>query len=345
MAIAVLAGTHLPAEAQRGSVAAPRHLRAGAWTADARFAFDHPDELLTPGGLAAGGGVIVVCDRGDGRLKAFAPDGRLLWRFGRKGQGPNEFLGVSDLKYGPDGNFWVSDPPNGRLTVVSPAGKPVRIVTMGVNLHRVVPLPAGDFLGFGSGADRFLVRYDSVGRRVAPLPLPAEIKLPVTQAGFLVTEPTFGLLPSGGAVMGFRWLSKLVLLTPDGAVRKVVETVESLPTPTPESADVTYKNETFLGFRVNRSTPWASINIAIDSPLALVRFSGTSKEGPRLIDTYDMTTGEYVGSSLLPEHPVHIAAMGGTLYAVVDEPEPAVRAWRWVAKARPKAATAAPATP
>ena len=43
-------------------------------------------------------GNVYVVDRGDDRLVAFAPDGKLLWAGGRSGQGPGEF----------DGPTWIS---------------------------------------------------------------------------------------------------------------------------------------------------------------------------------------------------------------------------------------------
>jgi hypothetical protein len=321
----------LVVSAQSVQLSAPRRALAGSWAPVPGFAAEHAAELLHPGCIAASAGIVLVCDLGDLSVKAFSAEGRLLWRFGRRGQGPGEFLNFTDLKPAADGTFWVADSDNGRVTILSPAGKRVRLVTFGAPLLRVLPLAGGDFLARVAGPDRFLGRYDTNGAKLGELPMPDGVGvLPGKSAGSMVATPTFGLIPSGGAVVGFYYLSKLVLLDAGGSVRKVVETIEPLPVPVPISADVRVKGEVWHGFRVDRSTPIAALTIAADSARAYVRYGGTSSARRLLVDTYDVRSGAYVGSSLLPE-PTHQFAMAdGVLYALVEDPEPAIRAWRWV---------------
>jgi hypothetical protein len=319
------------AAAQRVEVSAPRRALAGSWVSVPGFAAEHAAELLHPVCLAASAGIVLVCDLGDQSVKAFSTDGRLLWRFGRRGQGPGEFLGFTDLKPAADGTFWVADSENGRVTILSPTGKRVRLITFGAALVRVLPLAGGDFLASVAGPDPFLRRFDANGAKIGQLPLPDGVGVPPDQsAGSIAATPTIGMISSGGAVVGFNYLSQLVLIDAGGSVQKIVETIEPLPVPVPAQADVRVEGKVWHGFRMDRATPRAALTITADSARAYVRYGGTSSVRHLLLDTYDVRSGAYVGSSLLPEPVYHIAMANGVLYALAEDPEPAIRAWRWV---------------
>ena len=55
-------------------------------------------------------------------LRVFAADGQFVRTVGRQGEGPGEFNRVIGMDWGPDGNLWIADPSNNRLSVVDTTG-------------------------------------------------------------------------------------------------------------------------------------------------------------------------------------------------------------------------------
>ncbi len=79
-------------------------------------------------------GSLFVLDAISRTIRVFGPDGVEVREFGRRGQGPGEFEQPAKLLWGPEGNLWVLDLRNGRLTSFSPDGD-LR------GTHRPVDLP------------------------------------------------------------------------------------------------------------------------------------------------------------------------------------------------------------
>ena len=68
--------------------------------------------------------VVIVADGIAERVVALdAATGRLEWTFGRPGQGPGEFRGISDVAVTRDQMVWVLDFGNGRIAELSPDGQ------------------------------------------------------------------------------------------------------------------------------------------------------------------------------------------------------------------------------
>jgi hypothetical protein len=70
----------------------------------------------------ASDGRVYVVDYSNTRVVAFSPEGRLLWRFGRRGRGPGEFEMPYRVAAHPDGTVFVLDIGAGAVTAVSPDG-------------------------------------------------------------------------------------------------------------------------------------------------------------------------------------------------------------------------------
>jgi hypothetical protein len=68
-------------------------------------------------------GNIYVLDWGDVDLKVFAPDGRLLRRFGKKGQGPGEFDIPAFFELAADGRVFLLSSRQHQLVILDGAGK------------------------------------------------------------------------------------------------------------------------------------------------------------------------------------------------------------------------------
>ncbi|MBI4061910.1 MAG: hypothetical protein HY403_10810 [Elusimicrobia bacterium] len=85
------------------------------------------DSLRSPIGVAVDpDGTVFVTDTGDNSVKAYSPDGKLLWKtdvLGAEGGKLNRPAGLSPT---PDGNLMVADNGNRRLVVLSKQGKFVK---------------------------------------------------------------------------------------------------------------------------------------------------------------------------------------------------------------------------
>jgi hypothetical protein len=67
-------------------------------------------------------GNVWVADSGEGRLLQFDPSGKFLKKAGRKGQGPGKLQGPGAMRVAEDGDLFVLDDRNVKLTVLSAEG-------------------------------------------------------------------------------------------------------------------------------------------------------------------------------------------------------------------------------
>lgn len=131
--------------------------------------------------VTRGGDTVYVLDRMSASVSAFRPDGRLLFRFGRKGGGPGEFRSVSRVMVLPaTGEMGVWDDEAQRLTLLTPASGTLRQITpsgLDGRVHRIAALADGfmaevrsDPLQVSAKEQRgALVRLDAAGRPTATL--------------------------------------------------------------------------------------------------------------------------------------------------------------------------------
>ncbi len=124
---------------------------------------------------ASAGSTLVVHDRNpEPALLAFDADGRFLYRIGREGQGPGEYLMIHALGFLKD-TLWVTDPRQRRVTWYRD-GEPVRVETWGSPIlvaSSVAFLRDGTVITYESaGADRFRPRVrERDGATIAELPV------------------------------------------------------------------------------------------------------------------------------------------------------------------------------
>jgi hypothetical protein len=122
MVIAALCVSAQPALAQ----AAPQTLHFSRQLAIG--AADGEGALSDVAGLAVdAAGTMYVLERMERRVSVFAPDGRLLRRFGKRGQGPGEFETPMSIGLHSD-TLWVSDRALKRITLMSPTGLVYRTI-------------------------------------------------------------------------------------------------------------------------------------------------------------------------------------------------------------------------
>lgn len=129
-----------------------------------------------------GEGRFFAFERQAQELRVFNVDGSHVRTIGRKGGGPGEFEQVIGMDWAPDGNLWVVDPGNSRISVFDTAGTYL-------DNHRTLggfvisPWPGGfddqgQFYNYGvdtSNEDGFgivLVRFDDQMEPVDSIPIP-----------------------------------------------------------------------------------------------------------------------------------------------------------------------------
>jgi hypothetical protein len=104
--------------------------------------------------VGANGNVYAV-DHENATVTAFSPEGRLLWKSGRKGRGPGEFLLPYRIDVAPNGEVLVYDFGTQEVTTLSPTGRYVRRVRLPFSFRQVdnfVGLPNGDLIFSGYSA-------------------------------------------------------------------------------------------------------------------------------------------------------------------------------------------------
>lgn len=328
LTLLALLGLAPPAGGQTAPAPQRRTLLQGSWTTETII---QGDVLLEPLLLRAAGGRLVLLDYGDTQVKAFSLQGRPLWQFGRLGQGPWELSAPSDLQLTPAGGVYIADHANSRVTVLDPAGTPLRMVPMRLPIRRILPGADGGYLG-AVGSGPHWDRFDAAGNQLGPAPVPA----PLTGLGHLVTEPVNAVLGPGRSVVAFRWSDWLLILDDDGRVTASSRGPERLDFP----ATISYKGfaakegEITIS-RVSPGATWAALSVTAVGSQIWVLFVGATKDRGGLIDSYDRVTAAYQGSLRLPGRPISVAGMGEwQIVALYDDPEPRVDRLTWVPAGR-----------
>jgi hypothetical protein len=109
-------------------------LSVGSLDGDAASSFDR-----LSGAYLLDGELIAVLDDGASQLKFFDLDGTSVSAFGRSGQGPGEFQGLTFLGFSSD-SLWVFDGRQQRITVMDPESGGFRVAQAAVDNARLGPV-------------------------------------------------------------------------------------------------------------------------------------------------------------------------------------------------------------
>src|SRR5690606_29331391 len=100
--------------------------------------------------------------------------GNLLWQYGHRGEGPGEFRNPLDLEVSPASDVWVFDGGTGRITVLSPSGGVLRMMSPGIAIRDVLPLRGKTIVSPVAPGEQYWLELDSLGQPVSsgryPLP-------------------------------------------------------------------------------------------------------------------------------------------------------------------------------
>jgi hypothetical protein len=311
-----------PTPPQRHEI--PRTWLAGRWELAREVLPPQDTTLLAPYVVQASDSVAYVFDGADARVKAIDRAGNLVWAFGKRGQGPGEFAVVTDLRLDATGRVWVADAGNARVTVLTPNGRLERMIPTQPRLHRIVPIADTAFLAYDTG-DPFLVRYNLSGNRTALRAL----------AGFdakqrLVAEPALARAATGNVIVGFRWASRLVKVSPGDSLLWDVQGIDQLDFPAFSTYKTKIAGQDALVQRVDPAARAATAGLAEGRNGQVLAWSiGTGVDRGRIIDHFSTRNGQYLGSTRLPIKPLNIAHTGTQLVLLLDDPVPSLQFLKW----------------
>ena len=278
-------------------------------------------ELLRPLLLVADRRHCYVFDYGDHALKAFDFEGVLKWHVGRSGHGPLEFTNPTDLQLDAEGNIWVLDPPNVRVTVVDPSGDVLSEIRLPRPFTRILPVRGGDYWAFDN-SERFWIRASQEGDSLDTPALPERL----ARAEILAREPRVTTSARGTrGALAFLYASPLFFLELASGAIRLVEAPESIEFP----QTVQWTRNGVLYTRLDPKAPVAALSITSHADKVYVLFNGRTEDRGRIVDVYSVLQGRYLRSYHLPESSLRIAMIDeGSVAALIVEPIPAIRIWR-----------------
>ena len=253
---------------------------------------------------------VFVLDSGDLSIKRFSSSGRFLTRYGKgKGQGPGEFVALTDFAVTEAGELWAVDPTNGRLMVFTPDGEVARTIRLDRPPYRLsLDRQGGFFLAFLPIQDRIFGRFDAgqklvgsfgtflTNQGVNAMALDGWVE-PDGQGGFVYAGFYSGLLAGYDA---------------QGRPRFYTEMLDRPPLPK-MLRDA--QGRSWVDREAQRAVTSLSVSPAGIHVLGLRR-SGLKTYGS--VDTYDLRDGSYRNSLKLPERCQKIVVTDRHLYTVQD---------------------------
>jgi hypothetical protein len=275
---------------------------------------------MRPELIAGSGTSVLVYDSGDNVLLAFGVAGEPLWRFGRKGGGPEEFGAVADLKGDGTGGALLLDSGNSRLAAVTSRGSLMAVTATTQVLHRIAVGTDGSIIAAPLN-DVFLVRV--LGNVIASsMPVPPELRA----LGPLQRENYLGSTSSGSTVVVHRWSTTVIVATSDFRSYRSFQLIDAQPFPAIKS----FKAGPAGQYAVSRIDPTARpVRRAsyVFADTLLVVDARTESAAQHMLDVYDVSAGKYLYSQRIPAYPLALARVGDRLFALVNEPAPALVIW------------------
>lgn len=280
--------------------------------------------LASPLHLTARDSVVVWWDGYLHRVQAVDTAGRILWSFGREGEGPGEFGSVGDVEIDGDGSVVVLDSDNGRFVRISPEGRHLETVPLPEGYWRgLVLVPDGSMILYSFNRSPPFVRVSGTGEAIEEFGPPWE---PFEDLSTLQSQ---GRLVS--AVDG-RWLYGFMLgngwfpfdgSEPLGYTGRSIEHVDF-----PQVVRVSSG-----GGRVTRMASRPNCTMCagvIEGDTLVVLFGGQSEHLNRVLDRYGWSDGRYMDSVLLPRRASEMARTGGLTILYTASPLPTLSAFRAV---------------
>lgn len=292
--------------------------------------------LVNPLLLAATATRLYVLDFGDRTLKAFTPEGSLLWTYGQASHHDLTFSSPQQISTDAAGDAVIFDAPTGLLSVVNADGRLRDTVRVRASVQRVVVDRQGDwgFDAMGGGIAGY--RLDATGRVQGTLLLNEQFRKipPIARATIALALPA-----SDTVVTAFQNSDYLAFWSPGVDAPRLVHGVEPTPFPTVLSwrAPDGYTHE-----RLSPSAADGAMALTANAHDVFVLYGGRSAYQYRVIDEYARADGHYVGSLVLPRRTAALAWVAHGFVTVSGKPHPALDIWRRLPKERHRAGRRSP---
>lgn len=266
---------------------------------------------------------VYVWDHTLRELIAFDTGGRIRWRAGRAGSAPGEFRRVVDMQVDRAGRVHLLDNDTRRVTRFTRDGRLESMTTLPVAglLTAWLPLEADRALLLVNASDSVLRVVDSGGRTLAvePHPDPSWASRPMLGRQGMLTG-------NGRDRWVFAYSTASLWFAPGTGTARAVEgsTPDRVPFPEIEvSGRGSRQVQRFATF-----SPCAICDVSADGDDLYLLSGSTDSTVKRVVDRYSLRDGTYLGSYLLPTEARSIAVTSGRLYAILEDPVPAIAAFR-----------------
>lgn len=255
---------------------------------------------------------IRVTDAHGHRIAHFDWEGRLLRHMGRQGGGPGEFASLMAVDLDADGNVWVLDTNNNRITGFDRDGKPLESIPLHALLnypHTFAVSSRGDSFYFITTPDTVgtivplrVSRDDGTTEQGSPIPVPDAVgAYSIVLQGAIARES--GAPPDDTGED--RWVFAFTMGDGWFGLRGLRPTIPRTwyPEPTPFSRAV--RTVSVDGPRTSITT-WiterrqGAATVSVQNGELWMLFVGETPDAGRLVDRYDLETGRYRDSFLLP---------------------------------------------
>jgi hypothetical protein len=278
--------------------------------------------LLDPYIIAASGDRVYVVE-GDQLVQAYDTLARRLWSTGRVGSGPGEFRNIRDVKVAGDGQIWVHDPANGRITRLDSNGAVAGFISVQAVGHseNMIPGPDRTTILLPPYADADILTIDSTGTVIDRDTVPWEgfHQLEHLSRQFeTASDPATGRWAMG-FIFGNGWLA---FEGQRGSARRYYVEPTSFPAVVKEVSN----GGATVSSRLMRGDV-SGAGIALQADTVFILFGGKELFRQK-IDMYSWTSGNYLGTIALPEPVDNIAVSGPYLYTLASVPIPKLVIYR-----------------
>lgn len=266
---------------------------------------------------AADNGDFYVLDWADLRIKMFSPEGNLLRVFGDgKGTGAGGFTNPTSFSIAPNGELWVCDPVQRKIThfqvdgvahAIAPQNAVDRVTVLGDLLVTMAP----------PGSSQLFEVYSPSGKQLKSF---GEFLQNQSQQGIILDGGVVSDPESDGFIYGGRHLGVIAGYDADGGQRFVAHTIDSNPLPKVLSIGGRLKVKPY-------GTPAVLSLSILDNELYVLSGAHTGDTaGGKVMDVYNSQDGHYLYSWELPADGQE-AVVGANYIYIRSENE--VTVWRF----------------
>lgn len=279
--------------------------------------------LARPRLLTAGDSIAVWWDDYLHHVAAVdARDGRLLWLFGREGNGPDEFRDVGDLRVDRDGAVVVLDSDNRRLTRISPQGRRLSLTPLPDGYWRgLAPQPDGSWIISGNDPERPFLHLASDGTTARRFPVPWE---DFSRLSYVQRQGRVVASPDGRWIFAFLLGNGWFPHRGVEALSYVGQSIEHMAFPAVVVTRSRGERVTALPARTNCGLCEGTIR----GDTLMMLFGGPGRLANSVLDQYRWDDGTYLGSVILPQPATGLAMSGDILLLNVASLEPRIQAFR-----------------